>query len=138
MPTGAVSGDFHVHGAASFDSSIPDQDRVVSFLAAGVDVVVATDHDVVTTYDETLTALSATGKLIVIPGVEQTPNILWFAVPGEDFPKTLGHFNFWPLVSNPTLTRNGAPWDELREPGQMMDDMEPLFDEARIRRACAS
>ena len=24
--------------------------------------------------------------------------------------------------------RNGAPWDELREPGQMMDDIEPLFD----------
>ena len=54
LPAGAVSGDFHVHGAASFDSSIPDQDRVVSFLATGLDVVVATDHDVVTTYEETL------------------------------------------------------------------------------------
>src|SRR4029078_10290434 len=45
LPTGALSGDFHVHGAASFDSAIPDLDRVVSFLATGVDVVVATDHD---------------------------------------------------------------------------------------------
>src|SRR5215212_7471925 len=33
LPEGAVTGDFHVHGAASYDSSIPDQDRVVSFLA---------------------------------------------------------------------------------------------------------
>ena len=31
----SLSGDFHVHGGASFDSSIPDQDRVVSFLAVG-------------------------------------------------------------------------------------------------------
>ena len=129
LPKGAVSGDFHVHGAASFDSSIPDQDRVVSFLAAGLDVVVATDHDIVTTYAETLTALSATGKLTVIPGVEQTPNILWFSVPGEDFPKTLGHFNFWPLLSKQTLPHNGAPWDELKEPGQMMDDISALFAE---------
>ena len=52
LPAGVVSGDFHVHGAASYDSSIPDQDRVVSFLAAGLDVVVATDHDVVTSYAE--------------------------------------------------------------------------------------
>ncbi len=94
-------------------------------------MVVATDHDIVTTYEETLTALSATGKLTVIPGVEQTPNILWFSVPGEDFPKTLGHFNFWPLVSNPTQTHNGAPWDELREPGQMMDDISTMFDPAK-------
>ena len=50
VPLGALSGDFHVHGAASFDSAIPDQDRVASFLAAGVDVVIATDHDVVTNY----------------------------------------------------------------------------------------
>jgi hypothetical protein len=122
-----VSGDFHVHGAASYDSSIPDQDRVVSFLAAGLDVVVATDHDVVTNYASALSLLSGSHSLVVIPGVEQTPNILWFDVPGQDFPKTLGHFNFWPLEVNTTLPRNGAPWDELQEPGAMMDAMESLF-----------
>jgi hypothetical protein len=125
--SGFVSGDFHVHGAASYDSSIPDQDRVVSFLASGVDVVVATDHDVVTSYANTLSLLNNPHSLVVIPGVEQTPNILWFDVPGQDFPKTLGHFNFWPLAVDPTGPRNGAPWDELREPGQMMDEMAALF-----------
>ena len=127
VPAGTLSGDFHVHGGASYDSSIPDQDRVVSFLAAGVDVVVATDHDVVTTYANTLATLGVTNQLIVVPGVEQTPNILWFDVPGQTFPKTIGHFNFWPLAQDTTLPRNGAPWDELREPGQMMDDMEALY-----------
>src|SRR4029079_11462429 len=124
LPAGVVSGDFHVHGAGSYDSSIPDQDRVFSFLAADVDVIVATDHDVITTYRDTIEMMKA--PLTVIPGVEQTPNILWFAVPGETFPKTLGHFNFWPLATGAKL-RTVAPWDELREPGQMMDEIAPLF-----------
>jgi hypothetical protein len=127
VPAGTLSGDFHVHGGASYDTAIPDQDRVVSFLASGVDVIVATDHDVVTSYADTLASLKVGNRLIVIPGVEETPNILWFDVPGEDFPKTIGHFNFWPLVKDTALPRNGAPWDELREPGTMMDEMEDLF-----------
>ena len=130
VPVGVLSGDFHVHGAASYDSAIPDQDRVVSFLAAGVDVIVASDHDVVTTYDSTLAALGVGGELAVIPGVEATPNILWFTVPGEKFPKTTGHFNFWPLGFDDTAPRNGAPWDELREPGALMDEMESLYSNA--------
>jgi hypothetical protein len=136
LPVGALSGDFHVHGAASFDSAIPDRDRVVSFLAAGVDVVVATDHDVVTSYQATLESLVSSGRLVVIPGVEQTPNIPWLAVPGNDLPTTVGHFNFWPLFPERSLPRNGAPWDELREPGQIMDDIEvdPAFQGAGVRQ----
>jgi hypothetical protein len=134
VPAGTLSGDFHVHGAASYDTSIPDQDRVVSFLAAGVDVVVATDHDVVSTYADTVQALGAGDRLVVIPGVEATPNILWFSVPGESFPKTLGHFNFWPLKHDPLAPRNGAAWDERLEPGQLMDAYEPLFDGLGVRQ----
>jgi hypothetical protein len=127
LPSGVVSGDFHVHGGASFDTSIPDLDRVISFLATGVDVIIATDHNVVTSYVSTLATLGATNSIAVIPGVEQTPNILWYYVPGDRFPKTLGHFNFWPLVPDFLQTRNGAPWPELREPGQLMDDMDAVF-----------
>jgi hypothetical protein len=127
LPSGVISGDFHVHGGASFDSAIPDLDRVVSFLATGVDVVIATDHNVVTSYASTLAALGAESAIVVIPGVEQTPNILWYQVPGSRFPKTLGHFNFWPLTADLMATRNGAPWPELREPGQVMDDMDEVF-----------
>jgi hypothetical protein len=134
LPAGVLSGDFHVHGAASYDSAIPDRDRVTSFLAAGLDVVVATDHDVVTTYASMLDALGATHALAVIPGVEQTPNIPWYYVPGHDLPRTLGHFNFWPLTPDPFDTRNGAPWSELREPGQLMDDMDALPSPPAIRQ----
>jgi hypothetical protein len=131
LPPHVLSGDFHVHGAASYDSSMPDQDRIVSFLAAGLDVVIATDHDVATDYAG---ALGAITRIKIIPGVEQTPNIPWFTVPGEDFPQTLGHFNFWPLGVYRTLPRNGVPWDELREPGQMLDDIEAVFAGAGVRQ----
>jgi hypothetical protein len=134
LPDGVLSGDFHVHGGASYDAQIPDQDRVVSFLASGVDVIVATDHDVVSTYADTLAALGAGDQIIVIPGVEQTPNLLWFEVPGEKFPKTVGHFNFWPLRFDAMSPRNGSPWDELREPAQMMQDMEGLYDGTGVRQ----
>jgi hypothetical protein len=134
VPAGMLSGDFHVHGGASYDSSIPDQDRVVSLLATGLDVIVASDHDVVTDYADTLAALGVTDQLVVIPGVEQTPNILWFDVPGQTFPKTVGHFNFWPVARDEQKPRNGSPWDELREPGQMMEDIEPSFMGAGVRQ----
>jgi hypothetical protein len=134
VPAGVVSGDFHVHGAASYDAAIPDQDRVVSFLASGIDVIIATDHDVITSYASTVTDLSANGRITIISGVEQTPNIPWFDVPGEDLPQTLGHFNFWPFDADPTLPHNGAPWDELREPGQMMDDVASLLVGPGVRQ----
>jgi hypothetical protein len=136
LPTGVVSGDFHVHGSASYDSGIPDLDRVVSFLATGVDVVIATDHNVVTDYAGTLSTLGASSAITVIPGVEQTPNILWYYVPGDTFPKTLGHFNFWPLVPDVFAPRNGAPWAELREPGQLMDDMDEMVFAPGVTSIC--
>ena len=134
LPPGVFSGDFHVHGAASYDASIPDEDRVRSFLASGVDLVVATDHDVVTSYAGVLDAMHAGDRLVVISGTEQTPSIPWFVVPGEDLPKTLGHFNFWPLVPDLSQPRGGAPWAELREPGQMMDDIDQRFTGAGVRQ----
>jgi hypothetical protein len=134
LPADVLTGDFHVHGGASYDSSIPDQDRVVSFLAGGVDVIIATDHDVVTTYQAAVAALGVTGQLFVVPGVETTPNIIWFSVPGESFPKTVGHFNFWPIAWDQRAARNGAPWDELQEPGALMDAVDPLLVGSGVRQ----
>jgi hypothetical protein len=129
LAPGTMNGDFHVHHGASFDSSLPAADRVVSYLATGIDVLAATDHDVVSTYGQALDDLQARGSLVVMPGVEMTPNILWFHRPDTNLPKTVGHFNFWPLRYDALLPHQGAPWDELLEPGAMMDAMEPLWSD---------
>ena len=125
-PAGWLSADLHVHGRASFDSGFPDEDRVRSFVAAGVDVIAATDHDVIGDYADTVARLGLTDAVAVMGGLEATQLIPWLDVPGEDVPRVIGHFNFWPLRRIPGAPRAGAPSDEHLEPGELFDLMEPL------------
>ena len=125
-PAGWLSADLHVHGRASFDSGFPDEDRVRSFAAAGVQVIAATDHDVIGDYTDTVHALGLADRIAVMGGLETTQLIPWLDVPGEAVPRVIGHFNFWPLRRVPGAPRAGAPWDERIEPGQLFDTMAPL------------
>jgi hypothetical protein len=127
LPPGALSGDFHVHGGASFDSSLPDADRARSFVATGVDVLAATDHDVVTTYERAIAELGIGDRVRVLPGAETTGHVLFYRPPGSTVPKVVGHYNFWPLRYDAELPRNGMPWDELLEPGPLFDRMAAQF-----------
>ncbi|HEY5924422.1 MAG TPA: hypothetical protein VIV11_22245, partial [Kofleriaceae bacterium] len=121
-----MSADFHVHGRASFDSGIPDEDRVKTFVAAGVDVIAATDHDVIGDYTDVVELLGLADRVTVMGGLEATQLIPWLDVEGEDLPRVIGHFNFWPLERDLAAPRAGAPWDELIEPGTLFDRMAPL------------
>jgi hypothetical protein len=120
-PPGWLSADLHVHGQASFDSSLPDVDRVQSFVAHGIDVVASTDHDFVTDYSDTLRDLGLDGQTIVIGGLETTQLIPHMMVPGSEFPKVIGHFNHWPIEVDSSAPRGGAPWDEKMEAGELFD-----------------
>ena len=126
VPAGWLSADLHVHGRASFDSGIPDEDRVKTFVAHGVDVIAATDHDVIGDYSDVVAALGLDDRVAVMGGLETTQLIPWMDVPGEDLPRVIGHFNFWPLERVSSAPRAGAPWDELVEPGELFDIMAPL------------
>jgi hypothetical protein len=128
VPSGTLSADLHVHGGASFDSTIPDRDRALGFVAAGVQVIAATDHDVVTSYAQAIEELGIGDRVHVMPGVETTGQILFLMPPGAEIPKVIGHFNFWPLVHRPGEPRNGAPDDERLEPRALFDRMQPLYD----------
>lgn len=118
-PTGTLSADFHVHGAKSFDTMIPDITRVQSFLAAGVDVIAATEHDAVGDFSEAMDALGITDEVILMPGLEATTFVLWYWNPDVTFPQVIGHWNFWPLKYRPEAPKKGAPSDERVEPGQL-------------------
>lgn len=119
QPAGTLSADFHVHGRASFDSAIPDFDRVQTFLASRIEVVAATDHDVVNDYAEALDALGANERMRLLVGLETTGHILFPLVETTIYPKVIGHFNFWPVPFEPTEAWRGAPWDEVAEPGEL-------------------
>lgn len=127
LPTGALSADLHVHGAASFDSAIPDVTRVLSFAAADLDVIVASDHDVVYDYGPVIEQLGLADRLSAVSGVETTGHIPFLDVPGQLLPAVIGHYNFWPLRYLPGLPRNGGPFDEFAEPGTLFQRVDPLY-----------
>jgi len=134
VPEGVLSADFHVHSGASFDSSFPERERALTFVTQGVDVIAATDHDVVTDFTPHLEALGISDQVRVMPGVESTGEILFFQPPGETIPKVMGHFNFWPLHFDASASRNGAPNEERVEPGELYDRVDPLFDGVGVRQ----
>lgn len=131
IPAGFVTADFHVHSAASFDSSLPIDDRVRAFIADGVDAIVSTEHDVIFDYGPALAAVEATlppawrGKLRTYVGVETTS---W--VPSEEFPHTIGHHNAFPLDLVEGAHKNGAPDDEFMAVGELYDLLRSIPGEA--------
>lgn len=125
-PDGTLDGDFHVHGATSFDSSIPDLDRVKAFLAAQTHVIAATDHDVIGDYAAARDQLNADERMELLVGVETTGHILQKLIPEAEYPQVIGHWNFWPLPIVNTDPYRGAAWDELAEPGLLMTRMEDV------------
>lgn len=127
LPPGVLSADLHVHAGASFDSAFPERDRARTFVATGVDVIAATDHDVVTTYARAIAELELGDRVVVMPGVETTGQILFYRPPGSEFPAVIGHFNFWPLRHDSSAPRNGAPDDEHLEPAELFDAITPLL-----------
>lgn len=125
-PAGTLDGDFHVHGATSFDSGIPDLDRVRAFLASRTDVIAATDHDVIGDYAAAREALGADDRLELLVGVETTGHVLNKLLPGADYPQVIGHWNFWPLPIVHADPYRGAAYDEGAEPGVLMTRMEEV------------
>ncbi len=123
LPAGVLSADFHVHGGASFDSAIPDRTRVQALLAAGLDVVASTDHDVVSRFGGALEALGAQDRLHLMTGIETTALVLHEFVPDESVPKVIGHWNFWPVTLTPASPYRGGVWDEKIEPGTLFERM---------------
>lgn len=126
-PAGALSADLHVHGAASFDSSIPDVDRVLSFAASDLDVIIGTDHEVIWDYANIVRQLGLENRLSTVVGLETTGHIPFLMVPGYGFPLVIGHYNMWPLKFDPSLPRNGGPFDERVEPGELFERTKPIF-----------
>lgn len=124
QPEGSLSADFHVHGAASFDSMQGHTDRMRAFLASGLQVIASTDHDVVWDYAEAREALNADERLHLLVGVEATGHVLFKWHPGTTNPKVVGHWNFWPVPFDPAGPYRGAAWDELAEPGLLMTRMQ--------------
>lgn len=104
--SGWVSGDFHLHAEASFDSGMVFEERVRRVLAEGVEVAVSTDHDIVADYTPAVRNLGVQNRLTTGIGVELST-------------LELGHFIAFPLkYDQSVIPDHGAPdWTCLDGPG---------------------
>jgi len=89
------SADFHVHMRPSGDSPVRTDARVRQMAADGVDIVVATDHNVVTDLAPDIAKTGLTDHIAAIPGVEVTTY-------------SVGHFGAFPLPYKRKAYRRGA------------------------------
>lgn len=126
QPAGTLTGDFHVHGGASFDSNMPDEERVKAFVASGLEVVVTTEHDVVNDYAAAIDALGVADRFTLLAGTEATGHLLFRYRSDYGFPQVVGHWMFWPVAYDPTAPWRGAAYDEKAEPGLLMTRQEDV------------
>lgn len=93
--SGFVASDFHVHSIDSPDSRVPNRTRVLTMIDEGMDFFTPTDHDYRFGYQATINALGAA-------------NLIGTAVGEEITSFDYGHFNAWPLVTDPGQVNQGA------------------------------
>jgi len=105
-----VSGDFHVHAAPSSDSRVPMRDRVYEFISDGVDMIVATDHNVVSNYAPVIADMHAEKFLASSTGDEITTG-KW------------GHFGAFPLPHDLERPGQGAVLVHGRKPVDFFNDV---------------
>lgn len=115
--SGAIGGDYHVHGVRSADSVITPADRVMSFVSEGVEVLVSTDHDVVTDYRPIIEDLQIQDWMVGIPGDEITT-------------ADIGHFNGFPIPFDPSHRAGGAlDWGRGPMPNMTPAELYDWVDE---------
>ncbi len=81
---GWIAGDFHLHARPSFDGGVSIEGRVTSNVIEGLELVTATDHDVVVDYSPYVNKLGYEPYLKTQVGVELTT-------------LEFGHWNAYPL-----------------------------------------
>ncbi len=116
---GWLSADFHVHAARSPDSRVPMHDRVFEFVADDVEMIVATDHNVISDYDPYIRELGAGRYLASAVGDELT-TAGW------------GHFGAFPLPRNLEQAGQGAVLVHGRQPSDFFKDVRRNAPDAII------
>ncbi len=115
---GLVSADFHVHAQASPDSALPAEARLASYVAEGADVLISTDHDMLTDYAPLVAELGLASDVATMVGVEVTSEV---KTPVAPF--TTGHANAFPFPRAPLAYRGGAVANEGRRWREILADL---------------
>ena len=93
--SGYISSEYHVHSIGSPDSPIPNDRRVATALADGIEFYATTDHDYISEHQSIIEAQGLDRMVRSIAGAEISPLVY-------------GHFNAWPLERDPDSPTGGA------------------------------
>lgn len=112
---GFISSDLHQHSAPSFDSGVSLADRALANAAEGVEVLVSTEHNVVTDFRPVIAETGLGRVVFPLSGTEATTH-------------TVGHFNALPIEARPGETRGGMVDVEGFTPRKIFDFLRKLGD----------
>lgn len=114
---GWIGGDFHLHQEASFDSGMLFEERIRRILIEGLELAIATDHDIVADLSPYVRKLGVQDRLQTGIGAEIST-------------LELGHFIAFPLgFDQSKIPDHGAPdWTCLDGPGIMSLMREAIAD----------
>ena len=115
--TGWVNGDFHLHAEPSFDSGMKLEKRIETAIVEGLDLAVATDHDVITDYAPILRKLQLESRMASGIGVELSS-------------LEMGHFIAFPTQYDELIIpHHGAPDWMCMDGPQLMDSLQDIYAE---------
>lgn len=110
---GFIAADLHQHAVPSFDSGVSLADRALSNAAEGLEVLVSTDHNVLTDFRPVIASAGLGRSLASVIGTEATTH-------------SVGHFNAFPLQIDRADARGGMVDPEGWTPRQIFDSLRKL------------
>jgi hypothetical protein len=111
---GYLACDFHQHTMLGTDSPVATRDRIIANGAEGVEVAVASEHNVVANLEPIVHALHLERVLVSLSGDELT---------SDASRHPCGHANAWPLPFDAADPRGGAPAVRDRTAREVFDGM---------------
>ena len=102
---GYISGDYHTHCTNSMDSTLPERKKINVYVAEGIELLVATDHDYITDHQPLITQMGLADRISSAPGCEVSPYI--------------GHFNFFLPKIDELPGYFPVPWVTYDEQGNV-------------------
>ncbi len=115
--SGYLAADFHQHTMLGTDAPVSTRDRVIANAAEGVEVAVASEHNVVADFEPIVRELGLERTLVSIPGDELT---------SDASKKPWGHANVYPLPVDANDPRGGAPSVRDRTAREVFDELRKI------------
>ena len=101
-PVGALAADLHVHAHASNDSTVPNPQRVIAQVAAGIQVIALSDHNTNGDLDAEIAEAGLEDIVTSIASNELTSESI--------------HLGVYPVIVDPKAPRGGAIPEDVVKP----------------------